>query len=421
MSATYNIPVALRLSGVLDREALRAAVRDVLIRHESLRTVFPQVAGTPYQQILPADAVDVPMPVDDVSEAALADAMARETRRGFDLAVEPPVRTRLFRLDEHEHVLVLVLHHIAGDGWSTGPLSRDLARAYQARCEGQEPGWAPLPVQYADYTLWQHQLLGDQHDPTSVFGRQLEYWTQALAGLPAQIPLPADRPRPPVPSYQGDYVSLEMDAELHARLVELSRASGASLFMVLQAALATLLSRLGAGNDVPIGSPIAGRLDQALDDLVGFFVNTLVLRTDLSGNPTFTELVGRVRETALGAYAHQDIPFEHLVEVLNPARSLSHHPLFQVMLALQNAPHGTFQLPGLHAVREPASTRTAKFDLAFNLTERFTPDGAPAGVQCQVEFASDLYDVDTARALAQRLVRLLEELADDPGRRVGDV
>ncbi|MFK4105085.1 amino acid adenylation domain-containing protein, partial [Streptomyces sp. NPDC019531] len=412
---------ALRLSGVLDREALRAAVRDVVVRHESLRTVFPQVAGTPYQQILPADAVDVPMPVDEVDEAALADGMARETRRGFDLAAEPPVRTRLFRLDEHEHVLVLVLHHIAGDGWSGGPLSRDLAQAYQARCEGQEPGWAPLPVQYADYTLWQHRLLGDQHDPDSVFGRQLEYWTRTLTDLPVQIPLPLDRPRPRVASYRGDYITLESDPQLHVRLVELARAHGASLFMVLQAGLATLLSRLGAGNDVPIGSPIAGRTDQALDDLVGFFVNTLVLRTDTSGNPTFTQLVERVRETALSAYSHQDIPFEYLVEVLNPTRSLSHHPLFQVMLALQNAPRAGFDLPGLEVTEGPASTRTAKFDLAFNVSERFTPDGTPAGLKCQVEFATDVFDAESVRMLTQRWTRLLDELTDNPNQHVSDV
>ena len=243
----------------------------------------------------------------------------------------------MFALSPDAHVLLLVLHHIAGDGWSLSVLGRDLGRLYAARRNGGSAELPALHVHYADYTLWQHQLLGTEEDRASAIARQLGYWTETLRHLPEQLDLPYDRARPSVASYRGDVVPLALNAELHRKLLGMARESGASLFMVLQAGLAALLTRLGAGTDIPIGSPIAGRTDGALDDLIGFFVNTLVLRTDTSGNPSFRELVGRVRAGNLAAYGHQDVPFERLVEVLNPARSLARHPLFQVMLALQNA------------------------------------------------------------------------------------
>ncbi|EYF00459.1 Long-chain-fatty-acid--CoA ligase [Chondromyces apiculatus DSM 436] len=416
-TATYNMPLALRLTGALNLPALQAALGDLVARHESLRTVFPQVEGTPHQVILGADATWPALSVISTDAAGLPGALASAARHGFDLSVEPPLRAALFVLAPDTHVLLLLLHHIVGDGWSMGPLSRDLAAAYAARCQGEPPAWSPLPVQYADYTLWQRTLLGDQSDAESLFARQLAHWTQALADLPEQLALPTDRPRPNVASYRGSAVGLQWDARLHQGLAALARQGGASLFMVLQAGFAALLSRLGAGHDIALGSPVAGRTDHALDGLVGFFVNTLVLRTDTSGDPTFRQLLGRVRETALGAYAHQDVPFEYLVEALNPTRSMSHHPLFQVMLAVQNAPDGAFELPGLRV--EPVGTggtATSRFDLSISLAERRGPDGAPRGIDGAIEYSSDLFDPATVETLMARWARLLEAVVADPDR-----
>jgi amino acid adenylation domain-containing protein/non-ribosomal peptide synthase protein (TIGR01720 family) len=420
-SPTYNIPLAFRLCGTLDHQALHAALGDVIARHESLRTIFPHIEGVPYQRVLDIDVAYPRLPVTHARSTELSEMVTEAAQCGFDLAVEPPVRATLFALSPDEHVLLIVIHHIAGDGWSMAPLSQDLVRAYAARCGGEAAEWSPLPVQYADYTLWQRRLLGDETDPDSVFAGQMTYWTEALAGLPEQLDLPVDRPRPPVASYRGDHLPVQLSVTLHHELVDLARRSGTSLFMVLQSGLAALLSRLGAGTDIPVGSPIAGRTDQALDALIGFFVNTLVLRTDTSGDPTFTQLLARVRDTALAAYAHQDLPFEYLVEVLNPTRSLAHHPLFQVVLALENTPEGEFELPGLRVSAVPAPTGTAKFDLGFGLSERRGVDGTLDGLEGYVEYASDLFDVGTVEVLFARWVRLLEAVVADPDRSISRI
>ncbi|MEV4432051.1 amino acid adenylation domain-containing protein [Streptomyces sp. NPDC049555] len=413
-SATYNIPMPLRLTGRLDEQALRAALGDVVARHESLRTLFGEHEGVPYQRILDAGEHRAELAVVTTDAAGLPAALAKAARRPFDLALETPLRATLFRVGEEEHVLLLLLHHIAGDGWSAAPLVRDLGAAYTARTAGRAPAWEPLPVQYADYTLWQHELLGDDGDADSVLGRQLAHWTQALAGAPELLALPTDRPRPAVADHRGDYVHLSVDAATHRALVSLARAHRCSLFMVVQAGLAALLTRMGAGTDIPIGTAVAGRGDEALDDLVGFFVNTLVLRTDTAGDPGFGELLERVRETDLAAYAHQDIPFERLVEAVNPVRSAAAHPLFQVMLAFQNNTGPALELPGLTVGFEATGAGVAKFDLSFSVAESHGADGEPAGLRGIVEYATALFDRETAQELADRLARLLSAAAADP-------
>ncbi|WP_284746618.1 non-ribosomal peptide synthase/polyketide synthase [Amycolatopsis sp. RTGN1] len=408
-SATYNVPLIMRLEGDVDVEALRTALSDVVARHEALRTRFPQHDGVPYQDILPAG--EIALPVRDVTN--LDAELTGLVRGSFDLEQQAPMRVELLRLSEREHVLALVFHHIASDGWSMAPLWRDIATAYAARRNGDAPQWTPLPVQYADYTLWQQDLLGAEDDPDSVLSTQLDYWRDTLDGLPDRIELPLDRPHPATATFRGELHTFTWDADLHTRLAELARESGASVFMVVHAALAALLTRLGAGTDVPIGSPIAGRTDQALDDLVGFFVNTLVLRVDTGGEPSFRDLVARVRERNLDAYAHQDVPFERLVEVLNPARSLSYHPLFQVMIAGQNNTRADVTLPGLTVTEIPVTTGTSKFDLAISLTER---DAGIAGV---LEFNADVFDHPGADAILRRLEVLLRAALAEPDRPVG--
>ena len=351
-SATYTIPMAVRLTGALDVAALEAALGDLVARHESLRTVFPDTLGVPRQLILDAAAARPRLAVDVASPRRACRTLWRQAAgQGFDLAGELPLRAHLFALGPSEHVLLLLLHHIAGDGWSLAPLARDLARAYAARRDGQAPRpagrcrcnmpttrcgstrcWARRAIRKArSRASWRSGPRRSRSFPTSSICRATGRGRRcrAIAATACRC-----RCRP----------------DLHAGLLALAREERASLFMVLQAALAALLTRLGAGSDIPIGSPIAGRTDSALDELIGFFVNTLVLRTDTSGNPSFRELIARVRTTNLAAYSHQDLPFERLVEVLNPARSLSRHPLFQVMLALQNnAPVELRELPGLTA------------------------------------------------------------------------
>nr|UNQ78280.1 non-ribosomal peptide synthetase [Microbispora sp.] len=304
----YNIPIALRLRGPLDVPALHAAVTDVVARHESLRTVFPDHDGTPHQVILHTPGTWPALATTSIDPTDLDTTLTRLAAQPFDLTTEAPLKIHLLSLTSHDHVLLLVLHHIAGDGWSTLPLARDLQTAYTARHHATTPDWPPLPVQYADYTLWQHHLLGSEDDPDSLINQQLTYWRQTLHDLPEHLNLPTDRQRPPTASHHGATHTFTIPPHLHTHLNTLARDTNASLFMATQTALATLLTRLGAGTDIPIGSPIAGRTDEALHDLVAMFANTLVLRTDTSGNPTFRQLLTRVRETDLTAYTHQDIP-----------------------------------------------------------------------------------------------------------------
>ncbi|MGW3819375.1 non-ribosomal peptide synthase/polyketide synthase [Streptomyces sp. NPDC005046] len=402
----YNIPAAWRLTGALDRAALEAAVDDLVARHATLRTVFPtDPDGLPHQHILEPDQARVTIATEP------ADRLAEAAAHCFDLATELPLRVTLFETGPDEHILLLLLHHIATDEWSDRPLLADLGTAYAARTAGHAPDWAPLPATYADYTLWQDELLAGGGDEL------LAHWTERLRGLPEELTLPTDRPRPRESGHAGGTVGFTLSPELERALRDLARGEGASMFMVAQAAVAALLHRLGAGDDIPLGAPVSGRGDEGLEDLVGFFVNSLVLRTDLSGAPGFTELLRRVRETDLAAYDHQDLPFERLVEALNPERSLARHPLFQVMVVHLSEPGSTPDFPGLTARREQLGQQSAKFDLSFDFIEQ----GEGAGIQGWIEYSADLFDHATAERLAHRLVRLLEQVATDPARPVRDL
>ncbi|MEV0251252.1 amino acid adenylation domain-containing protein [Nocardia sp. NPDC050712] len=423
-SAAYNIPLVIRLTGALDVAALRRAFSDVLERHEILRTVYPQTADGPVQVILPPG--DAGLPRLDVRASTAADlesAVAELVSTGFEVTTAVPLRAVLFQTPDAdgEFVLAVVVHHISADGFSGGPLTRDLAAAYTARAGGAVPQWNPLPVQYADYTLWQREALGSEDQPGSAAAEQLDYWRTALAGLPDQLELPRDRPRPAVQSYAGDQVELRVDAATHAALADLARAEGATLFMVVHTALAVLLARLSGTDDIAIGTPMAGRGEAALDDLIGMFVNTLVFRTHYDPAAGFTDLLARQRETDLHAFANADIPFERLVEVLNPARSTARHPLFQVGLSFQNLALSGLELPGLTIESLHSNRQLSQFDLHMIVADGYDAQGAPTGIGGLLTYATDLFDRATAQSFADRFVRLLGELVAAPHTAVGDL
>ncbi|MFI6652172.1 amino acid adenylation domain-containing protein [Streptomyces sp. NPDC050529] len=415
-SATYNVPIVLRLEGALDTAALAAAVTDVTDRHESLRTLVVENAdGTAEQQVLPPHEADFAFSVVDVAADAVAAAQHEAACRPFDLDTELPLRTTVLRITPQEHVLVFVFHHIAADGSSVAPFVRDLVSAYTARLDGNAPNWQPLPVQYKDYTLWQRQVLGEEDDPESIVSAQLAYWKKELAEIPQPLELPLDRPRPASASHRGGEVAFQLSPELMSRLNKLATDRGATAPMVAQAALTVLLNKLGAGVDVPIGSPIEGRGDEQLDDLIGFFVNTWVLRADLSGNPSFGDLLEQVRDKALTAYDNQDVPFERLVELLNPDRTTAYMPLFQTALGWQFV-WGEIEMPGLRVTPVPAATGTAKFDLLINIVPN--TNGGTYGL---LEYATDLFDHSTAERIIGRFVRILEQALEDPTLPVGAI
>ncbi|MEV5412193.1 non-ribosomal peptide synthase/polyketide synthase [Thermopolyspora sp. NPDC052614] len=447
-STAYNYPLLARLHGRVDADALRAALDDVVARHEVLRTVItvvgdvptraegshlataehgdpaeaglppadgPTIGHVPVQRVLPPPAIH-PTVVRCPAERT-ADIVAEAVARPFDLSQDVPLRvTVVEETDTGDTVLALVLHHIAMDEWSDGPLLRDLDTAYAARLAGRAPEWEPLPVQYADYAHWQGELLGDPGDPGSRAAIEQEYWLRTLHGLPDEIALPADRPRPLHGSRRAGQVDLQLPPELIDPLRRLAQAESASLFMALHAALATLLSRLGAGTDVPIGAPASGRADAALADLVGFFVNTVVLRTDLSGSPSFTELLQRVRENDLAAFEHATLPFQQVVEAVNPARAQGRNPLFQVMLGFLQRPGGRDTLLGLPVGEAPSFPADAKVDLNFT----FVDAGPGEPVALNLEYDTDRFDHGTARRLTDRLAVLLGEITLHPERRVDE-
>ena len=336
-SAVYNIPVAWRLDGALDEAALERALGEIVRRHEALRTTFREVDGSPVQVIAPFGGFT--LPVEDLSGLGEADREVEARRRAteeamrpFDLAAGPLFRAALLRLGEESHVLLLSMHHIVSDGWSMGVLFRELSALYAAYREGRESPLPELAVQYADYAVWQREHLRGER-----LERQLSYWRERLAGAPELLELPTDHPRPAVQTYRGASERIELPGELLERLRALGRSEGATLYMVVLSAFQVLLSKYSGSEDIVVGSPIAGRTRDEVAGLIGFFVNTLVLRTDLGGDPSFREVLRRVREVTLGAYEHQELPFEKLVAELQPERSLSHSPLFQVSFSLDDA------------------------------------------------------------------------------------
>ncbi|WP_206109250.1 non-ribosomal peptide synthetase [Paenibacillus sp. HB172176] len=479
-SPTYNIPLVVRLKGPLDSAALESVLRDIVERHESLRTLFPEQGGLPHQQVLEGNSVDFRLHTASLRREELSDALAQAARYSFDLSRELCFRAHLFTIreasapaatspdaispdaispdgtttgatspdasspaslnainskvsaslqsidaingerlmrgdePEQEYALLLNLHHIVGDGWSLSGLTRDLSEAYSARARGTEPRWEPLALHYADYALWQEKLLGDEGDSDSLIARQIAFWRERLSDLPHQLELPTDFPRPAESTHYGETYAFRIPTELHERLLTLARETRSSLFMVVQAGLAALFTRLGAGADIPLGSPVAGRNDDALGDMVGLFINTIILRTDTSGEPGFRELLGRVRSSNLSAYDHQDVPFERLVEILNPPRSRSRHPLFQVMLAFQNTPEPGISIEGVDAELRLDTVGRAKFDLTIECRERSHADGSLDGIDAWIEYSTDLFERSSIEKLAERWQLLLAQGCEEP-------
>ena len=410
-SSAYHIPAAFRLTGALNVTALEQSLNEIVRRHEALRTTLASVDGSPVQIIAesrprPLGALDLSASPQAEREAAVQHLLNAEAQRPFNLAHDLPLRATLLRLGEQEHVLLLVMHHITFDAWSLGVFLRELAVLYGTFSAGQPSPLPELSVQYADYAVWQRQQLQGV-----ALDHHLTYWRRQLAGL-HRVEVPTDRPRPPVQTPRGARHSLGLSQRLTTALHALSRQEGATLFMTLLAAFQTLLHRYTGEDDIAVGAPIAGRTQVETEGLIGCFVNTLVLRTDLAGDPTFRELLGRVREVSLGAYAHQDLPFEKLVEELQPERNLSHAPLFQVLFVLQNAPTSAIELPGLIVSPVPVDKGTAKFDLTLTLVE------GTDGLRATVEYNTDLFDAATITRLLGHFQTLLEGIVADPEQRL---
>ncbi|HEY1270474.1 MAG TPA: condensation domain-containing protein, partial [Terriglobales bacterium] len=410
----YNVFQALRFEGALVVDALERALNHIIARHEVLRTTFANTGDQPAQVIAPP--VDRKLAVSDLGglqprerESEAQRLASEEAHRPFDLSRGPLLRASLVRLGGEEHLLFLNLHHVVSDRWSIGILSQELAALYEAYRSNQSPALPDLPVQYADFAVWQRQWLKG-----AVLEEQLAYWKSQLAGAPAMLELATDRPRPAVQSFRGGMLSHQLSVALSEQLEGLSRREGATLFMTMMAAFQLLLARYSGREDIVVGTPIAARNHAEIESLIGFFVNTLPLRADLSGNPTFRELLQQVRERSLGAYAHQELPFERLVEELRLERSLSHNPLVQVSFAFQNAPLPRLELPGLKMTNFPVESGTAVFDLSLFVGE------SPEGLRLRVEYNSDLFDRLTAARMLGHYQRLLEEIAAAPEQKVSD-
>ncbi|MFD4439921.1 amino acid adenylation domain-containing protein [Nocardia sp. NPDC058519] len=415
-SSAYHLPIALRLTGSLDVAALDAAVRDVVERHEVLRTVYPASSTGPQVRILTVDAAlgGAPLTARALDRAELDAELAVAVAAPFDVTTDAPIRLALWNLGPDDHVLALVAHHIAADGWSHGPLVADLSAAYTARADRRQPTWEPLPLQYADYTLWQHRRLGDRHDPSSRAAHQLAHWVHALNGAPDQLPLPTDRVRTPGsgrPGGTGAVVEFEIGADVGAALAELARRHNATPFMAGYAAFTVLLGDLAGIADVTVGTPVAGRGHPALDRLVGMFVNTLPLRLTLDPQEHFTTLLTRAREVSLAALDNADVPFDHIVEAVNPPRDTTRHPLFEAVFSYENLPASpSLDLGGLTATPVDIPWETTHFDLALTLREQSGTGGSTGSLR----YATDLYDAATVAGFAARFLDILTTIAAHP-------
>ncbi|MBD8506928.1 amino acid adenylation domain-containing protein, partial [Hoyosella sp. G463] len=414
--ATYNIPVALRLRGTLDRGALRAAVQDILERHIMLRTIYPSADGEPYQRVLDARAVSATVLTEhSIAPADAADHVLGLVSRGFDVTTDAPIRIELLRTAPNEHILALVVHHIAADGESVPPLVRDMIAAYAARIAGAKPAWSPLRISYLDYAAWQHDLLGAPTDPGSLWAEQITYWRRALAGTPDELDLPLDKPRPAIPSAEGGAVDLPLPPGLQERLAATARRTGTTTFMVLHAGLAAMLARITGSSDIVVGTPTAGRSDPALADLVGMFVNTLPLRTFIDPAATAMEVLDEARRADIGAYSNADVPFEAIVDAVMPRRPITHSPVYQVLLTVDGAKPGAATLAGLEVDVLDHGLHVAKTDLTFGIVE---DDSGLSGI---ITYRRDLFEERTVRRIAEWYATILDALVSSPEARVGDI
>ncbi|MFF8868286.1 amino acid adenylation domain-containing protein [Streptomyces sp. NPDC015139] len=411
-TAAYNIPLLVPLGSAVDAAALQAALGDLADRHDSLRTVFAADDGAPHQRILPPGELRPRLRTVDCPPDEISTHITRASRHHFDLAAESPLQAWLFGTGE-DQTLLLVAHHSAADGWSLRPLADDLSTAYTARRNGTTPAWKALAVQYADYTLWQRALLATGPDGPGYTEQLTAHWRHALTAMPEECTLPGDRPRP-TSLRRSAHVVEHADAALHRDLLRLADHEGVSLFMLLHAAVSALLTRCGAGEDIVLGVPVATRSEPGMDDLIGLISNTLVLRLNCAGTPSFRELLARVLTGDLAALDHQELPFDRLVEELNPPRLPGRHPLFQVMLALQNNEPAILRLDGREVPLKPTATGYAKCDLFIEILERHTGNGVADGLDLRVEFATDLYAPSTAEEFARSLRRTLAVVCEDP-------
>ncbi|HVO09721.1 MAG TPA: condensation domain-containing protein, partial [Vicinamibacteria bacterium] len=410
-AAAYNVVGAFRLSGRLDSDALQRALAEIVRRHQALRTRYQEIAGRPVQQVVAVDGVPFETCTPTVApadrEEAIRQTAAREVARPFDLTRGCLIRASLLRFAEEEHALVLCLHHIASDGWSVGVLLRELDALYASFVAGQASPLPELPVQYADFAAWQcERLQGEELE------RQLTYWRGRLADRPGALELPADHPRPRVQGFRGARRDLTLPPALADAVRSFARRQGATPFMVLLAAFHLLLGRYTGRQDVIVGSPVAGRTRSELEGLIGFFVNMLALRVDLSGDPSVRELLARVREAVVSSQAHQELPFERLVEELECGRDISRSPVFEVAFALQNTPRARLRLGDLELLPVAVDTGTVRFDLECLVTE------SPTGFLVAMRYRTDLFEGGRIERMLGHYQRVVEEVVREPGQRV---